>query len=387
MTSTEKFTVSMVKPSLPQVSTSPPHSHHILEQILQQQLEEEGEGRERGGEGGLLWRQKSLSPSHSGSVSPTRGGREKADGEMPATFDANEFSAHQRSYHHGEFSSYRDNSHIQGNISQQHARTGKGGQSFIEASFLVKNVSKNGTPQVVSGLTGPQLSPPRPQGLGIKGTSPKKLNRPPGTTNRTTGSTQSSPSLPPVDQSPSKANASTAIAWAGIHATSDPSSLGVFMMSHRYQQNVQNIDEESSGPITSIGISSGNLEGRHAEIMDSVIWLSTKSALAQASKKNQMAKRRQAGGNAISISASGESPPMRKPTPGPQQIISSNRQVSPSRGRDQFGNRTTTRHGMIPERTSKAVLCPLHLSAKAPFFRERSIKSLSIAAKKPGGGA
>ena len=202
MTSTEKFTVSMVKPSLPQVSTSPPHSHHILEQILQQQLEEEGEGRERGGEGGLLWRQKSLSPSHSGSVSPTRGGREKADGEMPATFDANEFSAHQRSYHHGEFSSYRDNSHIQGNISQQHARTGKGGQSFIEASFLVKNVSKNGTPQVVSGLTGPQLSPPRPQGLGIKGTSPKKLNRPPGTTNRTTGSTQSSPSLPPRGSEP-----------------------------------------------------------------------------------------------------------------------------------------------------------------------------------------
>ena len=73
------------------------------------------------------------------------------------------------------------------------------------------------------------------------------------------------------------------------------------MMSHRYQQNVQNIDEESSGPITSIGISSGNLEGRHAEIMDSVIWLSTKSALAQASKKNQMAQRRQAGGNAAVV--------------------------------------------------------------------------------------
>ncbi|QDZ25497.1 hypothetical protein HOP50_17g80390 [Chloropicon primus] len=367
--STEKYTVSMVKPSLPQVSTSPPHSQQILEQLLQQQQQQQ-QSNDKGqdtfldpiayknvdvlslktGSGGLH------SQSQSDSGSPTRIGM-GGDGDLGNGI-ANAFSHHQRAYHHGEFSSYRDNSHIQGNINQNHVRSGKGGQSLIEAPFIVKHVSKDGTTTI---LTSPGISPQKPQGsLGIRGSSPikspakspspkKGMNGLP----HTKSPNYSSPSLPPVDKNSNNNHAKPS-------PSAGPPSIGIFMP-HRSTESGQEEDTTTSPS------SNNNLEVSQLELIDSVSWLHSKSAIATSRKKQQESlKKRYSGGG----SDSGGSPNFRKPMSSPNSITGN------------YGQRTT-RHGMIPERTSKAVLYPLHLSAKAPVFRERAIKGLSIAPNKP----
>ena len=374
--STERFAVSLVKPSLPQVSTSPPHSHQLLEQLMRQRRED-GEKPQEAASGSSLDELDSaaggaFSRSQSESGSPIRIGAglvDKNEGSQPNIVDG--FLHHQRSYHHGEFSSFRDHSHIQGNISQHHARHGKGGGSFMEGSFIVQNVGKDGT---VSILSSPSGSPPKqPQGsLGIRGSSPIKCRSPKKGQNGVGGEGKpspsfSSPSLPPVDSGRSGANA--------VAGPSPRPPTGVFMPhrspgSHGNHGSVVAEDEQGGSPRALA------LDTSQQDLMDSMNWLSTKSAIASTRKKQQesLRKRYSVGGCDTS-----PTPPMRNKTPSPREIISSSRQREPA---GHFVGQRTTRHGMIPERTSKAVLYPLHLSAKAPVFRERSIKGLSIAPSK-----
>ena len=411
----EKYAVSMVKPNLPQVSTSPPRgSQHLIEQFLHQQ-ERHGHGDDD--EDGLnLSRMGSFESSGLGngsmmgsdSLSPTRS-RSRSESLSPTRNDVlgagvNQFP-HHTSYHHSEFSSFRDNSHIQGNISQHHARNmvGKGGQSFIEASFVVKNVSKDGTIKenslIHDGNSGLSSSPGKQQ-LKIYGMRQQR-QRSPILTKSAHASPQHQPAcppLPPVDPLSSSPGKTATIGTD--EGTDSTQGMGIFMP-YRYQQvsSVENVDDDGTGAGTGEGsvagrgsIRTSNVDTSQVDLMNSVLWLSTKSAIAQATRKGQSKRR--------------TPPQLRKPTPSPQTILTSSSStsghavgtngngndkgkikpqvivVSPSKQRADNNSRSTMRHGMIPERTAKAVLYPLQLSAKVPPFRERSIKGLSIATSK-----
>ena len=342
-TNGEKYTVSMVKPSLPEVNTSPPRSHVTLEQILEQKD------------------QKRRQASGSETSSPTKNNAEMVDFDQLSP----------RSYQHREFSSYRDNSHIQGNIMQQHARIGRDAESLIDNPFIVKSQKKNkdktGGENSSAAMGKNNASSLLSSSLCIEGSKSKKLSKRKSSSPIKSPS-QISSSLPPVDPKTS----------ASAHPDRPASIVGVFMP-HRYQQ-VQNVDEDYNNSHSN----HSNLETSPIDLMDSVMWLSAKSTLAKSNGSGSGGDGGGGGESKEATSSSSSSAYPKAKTPSPQSIISRNR-ISPSRQKDY--SRITTRHGMIPDRVSKAVLYPLQLRDKpvAGTAREsaRSIKGLSIAAKKP----